>query len=452
MARILKIVGTCLLFSMIFSSCNNNSGKIIIVTGTPAIDPLTPSLDQKIAILNPTRPTGIKILTDDFYSASSPDISSDAKSMIFSGRKTQQDPWQIWEMNLGSKKVRQITSCTENCLYPAYLPDGRLVFSRMLLNDSLKSRLALFRCNKDGSKSERITFNPVAWYASTILSDGRILAKCAREFPKPGQPQFMVLRPDGTKAELFYNNKGVLTGGKALETSEGRIIFTERHGNESGVVSVPYNNPFGVITKLSGTTIGDFITVSNGTGNKLLTCYRSSPSEKYRLMEFSPGNNPGDLLYEDKNYDVVEAYVIKSRVNPRRLPSEVDNLVKTGLVLCQDINREGAGSNDHAKPASIEIIGINASYGIINPESDGSFYLKVIADTPFRFVTRDEKGKVIKICEWMSLRPNERRGCTGCHEEPGIVPENRLPLAIKKDPVPIPVHITRIDEKTVELE
>lgn len=441
-----------LIFLIIFNSCSNNSGKIIIVTGTPSGDPLSLSSDQKIAILDPSRQGDIKILTEDFYSASSPAISYDAKSMVFSGRKTEQDPWQIWEMNLGSMKARQITSCSENCLYPIYLPDGRLVFSKMLVNDSLRSKLALFRCSPDGNNSERITFNPANWYASTILYDGRILAKCAQEFPVPREPQFMVLRPDGTKAELFYINKGVLTGSKALETSDGRIIFTEKHGSESKLVSIPYNNPFSGTANLTGTTTGDFVSVTDSPGNKLLACYRPSSSEKYRLVEFGFENGPGNLVYEDKNNDVVEAIIIRSRENPRRLPSEVDNLVKTGLVLCQDFTREGTGSIVHVKPASVEILGLNASYGIINPEADGSFYLKVIADTPFRFVTLDENGKVIKRCRWMALRPNERRGCTGCHEDAGTVPENRLPLAVKKDPVLIPVHITSIDEKEIELE
>jgi hypothetical protein len=40
----------------------------------------------------------------------------------------------------------------------------------------------------------------------------------------------------------------------------------------------------------------------------------------------------------------------------------------------------------------------------------------------------------------------------GCHEDPEMVPENRIPLAVKKPPVLIPVHLTEIKEKTVELE
>jgi len=40
----------------------------------------------------------------------------------------------------------------------------------------------------------------------------------------------------------------------------------------------------------------------------------------------------------------------------------------------------------------------------------------------------------------------------GCHEDNELVPENRVPLSVKKPPVIIPVHIEKIKEKTVELE
>jgi hypothetical protein len=52
----------------------------------------------------------------------------------------------------------------------------------------------------------------------------------------------------------------------------------------------------------------------------------------------------------------------------------------------------------------------------------------------------------------MWLRPNERRGCVGCHEDHELVPDNRVPLSVKKPPVKIPVHVVKVKEKTVELE
>jgi len=131
--------------------------------------------------------------------------------------------------------------------------------------------------------------------------------------------------------------------------------------------------------------------------------------------------------------------------------------VRTGLLLCQDVNFTGfrpAGTNAGTHKASmVVILGIDSTYGAVPVEIDGSIYLKIIADTPFRIRTLDKNGRVIDgSCTWLWVRPNERRGCVGCHEDAETVPKNRIPEAVKKDPYIIPVHITEIKEKTVELE
>jgi hypothetical protein len=76
-----------------------------------------------------------------------------------------------------------------------------------------------------------------------------------------------------------------------------------------------------------------------------------------------------------------------------------------------------------------------------------------MADKPFKIRTIDKDGNVLHgPCDWIWLRPNERRGCVGCHEDQEMVPENRVSLAVKKSPVVIPVHINKVVEKKVSLE
>jgi hypothetical protein len=163
------------------------------------------------------------------------------------------------------------------------------------------------------------------------------------------------------------------------------------------------------------------------------------------------------MIYEDKDFSVTEAALAIPYERPKKLPSEVDMGVKTGLLLCQDINFTGyqpSGEEASIKMASmVEILGIDSTYGVVPVEKDGSFYLKILADTPFQIRTLDENGNTVSgPCSWLWLRPNERRGCVGCHEDPETVPRNRIPDAVKKDPYIIPVNLTGIREKTVELE
>lgn len=60
----------------------------------------------RLVAINPKNTHGsAKVLTADFYSALSPDISVDGSSMVFAAQKKETDPWQIWEMDLsGSEK------------------------------------------------------------------------------------------------------------------------------------------------------------------------------------------------------------------------------------------------------------------------------------------------------------------------------------------------------------
>ncbi len=165
----------------------------------------------------------------------------------------------------------------------------------------------------------------------------------------------------------------------------------------------------------------------------------------------------GRLIFSDPEYDILDVIVAEAYERPKKLPSEVDLQVSTGLLLCQDINFTGYVEN-HAGKASlaarwIEVMGVDTTYGVVEVEEDGSFQLKVLSDKPFRIRSLDERGKTINgPCSWLWLRPNERRGCIGCHEDPELVPVNRVSLAIKKSPVIVPVSVKNVKEKIVELE
>lgn len=451
-------------FAVTFYSCHDNTRGIVLVTGNAesALHGDIPfsSGEMKLQLINPGKPDQKpKILTGNFYSACSPALSFDGKFMIFSGQINEGDPWQIWEMDLGSLKARQVISSPDDCLFPAYLPGNLIVFSKTIKNDSIRSGISLFRCNKDGSDCERITFSPSSWFASIILSDGRILAKCINNYPEKGPAEYMVLRPDGTKAQLFYERKGVLSGGKALETSDGKILFTETLTEQkSDLISILYNRPFNSMEVVSGELRGDFISVSAGIEGTLVVCYRNSPGETYKSYEYDIEAGPRILLHGSEDYDVLDAVLISERQIPRKLPSEVDMLVKTGQIMCQDVNFKGylqrTGAGETMKKAmKVGIHGIDSSFGVVETENDGSIYLKVLADTPFRITTlHDEENTVNETSGWMWLRPNERRGCVGCHEDPDFVPGNRIPEAVKKSPVIIPVNIQNIQEKKADLE
>jgi len=444
---------------IIFTQVGVKTGENDYVTG----DTWRYFPQAQIVALDPDQPAGtLKELTADYYSAQSPEISFDGKYLLFAAQHKQNEPWQIWEMNLEDLKTRQVTSSRENCIDPAYLPDGRLIFSKSGVNDSLEAGHSLCTCNPDGSDIKRITFNPHTYFASNVLNDGRILTIGRQLYPEQGYPMFMILRPDGTKAEMFYkgNEGSTLTSG-GWEVTNGKILFTESDkGNPEGgsLISISYNRPLHSRVNLTSEIKGDFRAVIPQYSGKLLVSYRKSETDRYALYEFDAENKIlGDVIYSNNDFNILEAVVVEKHDRPKKLPSEVDVGVKTGLLLCQDINVLDMQSTGNAsalpKACKIQVIGRDSTLGVVQVEEDGSFYFKVIADTPFKIQTLDEKGHVLQgPCSWIWLRPNERRGCVGCHEDHELVPVNRLSLAVKKPPVSIPVHMSKVTEKKISLE
>jgi Hydrazine synthase alpha subunit middle domain len=473
--RIFGPVGTgliCLVMVCLFSCSSKevNTG-MLIATQAPAnyTDQSRINEDSwrfiagaRIIAFEPGKPEQGKILTKDFYSAAHPEISYDGNYMLFTAQKQQADPWEIWEMDFKSLKSRKITSSDKNCVDPVYLPSGKLAFSGLTVNDTVRKAYCLYTCNSDGSGLKQITFNPNSVLATTVLKDGRLLSVCRQSNPEKDDPILTVMRPDGTKADMFYSGeKGCKFLSNACETYDGKIVFIESgpdNADSGKLISILYNRPLHSKVNVAGGTNGSFKYVLPLRSGKFLVSYKKPGSDRFSLFEFDPAKRSLEQQgSSDLGYDLIDIALVEAHEIPKKLPSEVDLKVKTGLLLCQDINFPGNSlaedKNDVHKALKIEVLGIDTTYGVVRVEADGSFYLKVMADKPFRIRTIDSKGNIVSgPCSWMWLRPNERRGCVGCHEDPEFVPDNKVSLAIKKSPVIIPVHITKVNEKIVELE
>lgn len=437
--------------------CTQVSGKIQQQNSGKSYAP------SRIIAIDPTQPDGnIKVLTEGYYSAHSPEISWDGKSMFFTARQKQSDAWQIYEMNLDNLEIRQVTSSGENCTNPVHLPNGRFVYGLSTGKDSVKTGQPLFTCSIDGTDSKQVTFTPNTYLALTVLNDGRVLTLDKTSSTIQQKNILMVMRPDGTKAELFYQGPdGSNLISCVSETANGKIVFVESAVGNTGttnITSISYNRPLHSRVNLTPGIKGDFRSVFPLPSGKLLVSYRPSEAERFSVYEFDPEAKVlGKPVFSSTDYDVCEVAVVHSHERPKKLPSEVDFGVKTGLLLCQDINFLDPNSVKNSevlqKAVAIEIMGVDSSMGVVPVEKDGSFYLKVIADKPFQLRTLDENGRIInQPCGWMSIRPNERRGCVGCHEDHEQTPENRVPLAVKNLPVNVQVHIEKITEKKVSLE
>ncbi len=453
---------TLLCFSTFLISCKEKSleGMIVVTQlegDVQSGDYTTGELwrylpNARISFINPDNPKEIKVLTSDFFSACGPKISYDGSAMLFAGQKEEGDVWQIWEMKLSSNEARQVTSEKENCIDPDYLPGERVVFSKTTNYGEAVKAHAIFTGNLDGTNISQVTFDPSAYFAPTILKDGRILAIGKPVFPDSENASLKVMRPDGTKNELFYKTDSTTQlFSQPIELDNGKIVFANLNSdNSTGLMSIDYNRPLNSMVNVTNGLQGDFYAINRLQGDKLLTNYRADKKDRFALYEFdTKSKSIGEPIYKDDKHHILDAVMVQKRKRPKKLPSEVNLEIETALLMCQDINstplKEKEAETELNKANRFEILGINSSLGRWNAEEDGSFYIKITPDTPFRIQTIDENDNVVNTGSWLYLRPNERRGCIGCHGNNEMAPKNRQPLAVRKEPIHVISLENRLD-------
>jgi hypothetical protein len=350
--------------------------------------------------------------------------------MVFSGQLYEGDIWQIWTMDIKSRAYAQVTQCEMNCTDPAWLPGDRITFSKLVKENGLEHH-ALFTIGADGCCEQRISFHPHDDLNASVMHDGRILISSQQVYPEAGQVKYLAMRPDGTKAELFYLSEDSQQISKAAENRLGKVLFAQ-----SGALnSVLFSRPLHTQETLEEANFGVVHSVSAVEDQKVLVSIKKPAERSFGLALV--GNLSGvetGFYFNDSEYHAVEPVVIKQRPSPRNLPTGVNSEKETGYFVCIDANDSEIELDVEA--AKIQVLGLNAMIGETEVEDDGSFYLELTADQPIRFQTLNESGEVLNgPSSWMWVRPNERRGCVGCHEDREIAPDNVVPLAIEKAPV-----------------
>lgn len=440
------------LLMFFFASCGNEvrDGMIVFTRSSG-------ELFQIVAVDSRNPKNTLEILTGTFFSAKEPDVSSDGQWLVFSAIEKEHEAWQIWKMRLDDMKLTKVTSSLFSCSDPAWLPGNQIVFSS---ENGIQPGKSLFTCNADGSEVTRITFDPYEYASAMVLRDGRVLASRRYREQLAMDEMIAVLRPDGTKAGTFYKSPpGITLEYLGKEDTDGKIYLIESaEGNITGgdIVSINYNMPLNSRKNLTSSADGTFRSVYTSSGKMYVSC-RLPGKNKFSIHEYDKEQGIVGAVFENSEWDAFDPVVVLETARPKKLPSEVDPGVKTGLLLCQDVNFNGIRPQFTgfvpAEADKIKIIGADSSLGITKVEEDGSFYLKIISDTPFRILTLDKQGRILNgPSAWMYLRPNERRGCVGCHEDPQTVPENKVPAAVRKAPVSIPLQTSDIKEKEIQLE
>ncbi|MFQ5641776.1 MAG: hypothetical protein ACE5IR_27690, partial [bacterium] len=362
-----------------------------------------------------------------------------------------------WEMSLDNLRARQVTSSFEACTDPAYLPDGRIVFTAIHSETSDQdnnqpSGAALYTCALDGLAIERITFHPEPDFAPTLLSDGRLLFVSSKSNASGSTAVLFAMRYDGSGLELIYESQGTRQPtGRAWVTADRQVVFIESHrmdiqlDESSGknarggrLVSIALKRPLHSRVEFAPAIEGEFHSVFPLQSGQFLVSYRPPDDERFGLYTFDPAEGkPGKVISKIAGYHAVEPVLAMAHSRPKSFVSLVDKQKKSATVYCLNANLSDLPVvNATAGGKRVRVSGMSGTLGEAPLEEDGSFYIEVPADTPLRFSTIGENGEIVRgPSAWIWLRPNKQRGCIGCHESRELAPENRVPIAVRKPPV-----------------
>ena len=159
--------------------------------------------------------TAVRALIEDAKGViRDPAVSYDGKRVLFSWKKSRnEDDYHLYEMEMETGKVRQLTSGLGNADYEGtYLPNGDILFNSTRCVQSVDCWWTevsnLHACDKDGRFLRRVTFDQVHDNYPTVLDDGRV-TYTRWEYNDRGQvyPQALFqMNSDGTGQTEFYGN------------------------------------------------------------------------------------------------------------------------------------------------------------------------------------------------------------------------------------------------------
>lgn len=372
-----------------------------------------------------------RVLSQGFYAAADPDVSWDAKRILFGGKKTATDAWQIYEMTLSTGAVKQLTKMACDCRRPAYQSQ---IFSLDIPDPWPQAAFfcggALYTAKFDGTLRQRITFTPWQESDATMLPDGMMVFVSRQG----ARSQLMAVNLDGTDYSLFLPGEQLR---EPAVTLDGRLVFVDGGGV---LAAVNLARPLHTRQELTRPADGIFSTPAGLPGGRLLVSWQPDAKTPAGIYRFHPGTKTKVPVYVKAGADARQARPVLLRPEPAGRGSVVIEDAGWSRLYCLSVfTTDQPQTIRPGQPWRLRVYTTPADnpqkIGDLRIEDDGSFHLEVPPNTPLKLELVDGAGRVVRSSAWMYTRPKENRGCIGCHEDPELTPENREAKAIVRRPV-----------------
>lgn len=430
-----------------------------------------------------------QILTKEFQSAADPEVSFDGKRILFAAKRPGDRFWQIYELALDGSAPRQVTECPGDCRLPIYQPSLFTLdaptpwYQVAFLSDAhglwaeggLGRAWQVYSCRLDGSEIRQLTFSLTHCTELSIVPDGRmVFPEWWRKDPirDPfGRTLLMGINIDGTDYALFGQAAGKRFKRMPCYSPGGFVAFVEgdvlgRYGSgQLGLLS--YRRPLKSYRPLTSPAEGWFHSPSPLPDGTLLVAHQPPDRPSFGIWRLDPISGRKLCIFDDPDYDELQPRALTARLEADGRSSVVDYAKTTGKLYCltakiSDLPREHWPPSGklrvrlleglpYSDPASANFYGYgilsDAGLATIGPavgrrflgefdlEADGSFQAEVPADIPIELQLVDQAGLNIRSCRWIWVKPNENRGCIGCHEDGELTPPNDFAQALGKPAV-----------------
>lgn len=445
----------------------------------------------RLVVISPDRPA--RVLSRGLDGACDPEVSFDATRILFAGKRSASDNWNIYETSVDGSNVRRITKDLGDCRSPGYQSTLYTIISPKpwyqftfvgdgagTMNESGGAPATdLYSCKLDGSAVRRLTFNLSNDMDPFIMPDGRLLLaswqRRSLEGGIRGRVGIFGINIDGTDYALFAGHRGRRIKHMPCATTGGLVVFVEADEvpwDGAGQLScVRIRRPQGSYRPITGRRDGLFLAPSPLPGGEVLVS-RRPPDGKgtHGVYRLDPSTGKSELLFDDPRYHDVQAKIICPRTEPDGRSSVVTEEDPRGKLYCLNVylsdlkDRRWLPSgtvrrlrvlegvplkNSEAGTHLPKIETLSASrpgstvnglpplaqrriLGEVDVEKDGSFNVEIPANTPVELQTLDADGLALRSCGWIWAKNRESRGCVGCHEDGELTPENVFVEAVQR--------------------
>jgi len=431
-----------------------------------------------------------QILTKDFYSAADPDVAFDGKRIAFAAKPTRESLWEIFEVTLDGSLPRRVIRMPANCRLPSYqsqlftldapAPWQQITFvsdaPQVFTEAGVGQCWELYSCTLDGKEVSRLTFALSYCLDPWMIPDGRVLFTTwfRRQFfhGREGVVHLMGINLDGTDYALFGDLSSKRFKRMPCYTESGLVVFVEGdrlHEYGSGQLgAISYRRPLRSYRPLTTEAEGLFHSPSPLPDGTILVAHRPPGGSSWGIYRFDPHSGRKTVVFDDPHYDELQPRALVPRQLPDGRSSVVHPEKKTGKLYCLTVNisdlpREfwpvkenlrlrvlegipyrdpkeatfwGCGKlGDSEGSFSLGPMVARRFLGEFQIADDGSFQVEVPADIPLELQLVDTRGVSLRSCGWIWVRPNENRGCIGCHEDGELTPPNDFAQALGKPAV-----------------